>query len=330
MKRTPMMRTPLATAVAALIAASVMVAFASDLQTRDDCLEFHKPHHRVHLSLRKKSGNDVSASSSVGRKLQAKSISELKPRHSRSTMKKLRARKIYARYLKRKKGYEAETNRQRLELSRERERTKREANHKRRGPELSRETERAKQEANRKSQGLEFSRDRERAKQEANRKSQGPELSRESESAKQEANRKSQERTNELAQRAAEGEEMNRKAAEARIQAAEARVQGETQKRRLEKAYLDSLSPAERRARNTCRPVYAQYNRVETGMDLDQVQQVFDCNGKEVAQTEEFGSVTTFRSFGDLTKGGLVIVFFLNGRVTTKSQIGLRVESGET
>jgi hypothetical protein len=310
MKRTPMMRTPLATAVAALIAASVMVAFASDLQTRDDCLEFHKPHHRVHLSLRKKSGNDVSASSSVGRKLQAKSISELKPRHSRSTMKKLRARKIYARCLKRKKGYEAETNRQRLELSRERERTKREANHKRRGPELSRETE--------------------RAKQEANRKSQGPELSRESESAKQEANRKSQERTNELAQRAAEGEEMNRKAAEARIQAAEARVQGETQKRRLEKAYLDSLSPAERRARNTCRPVYAQYNRVETGMDLDQVQQVFDCNGKEVAQTEEFGSVTTFRSFGDLTKGGLVIVFFLNGRVTTKSQIGLRVESGET
>jgi hypothetical protein len=305
-----MKRTPLATVVAALIAASAMVAFASDLQTRDDCLEFHKPHHRVHLGLRKKSGNNASASSSVGKKLRVKSISEHKLRHTGSTTKTSLARISIARCLKRKKGHEAETSRHGLVLSRERER--------------------AKQEANRKSHGLELSRERERAKQGANRRSHELELSRERESAKQEAIRKSQERTNELAQRAAEAEEINRKATEARVQAAEVRVQEEAQKRRLEKAYLDSLSPAERRARNTCRPVYAQYNRVETGMDLDQVQEVFDCNGKEVAQIEELGSVTTFRSFGDLTRGGLVIVFFVNGRVAKKSQIGLQVETGET
>jgi hypothetical protein len=319
-------RTPLVTVVAALIAASAVVAFASDLQTRDDCLESYKPHHRVHVSLRKKSGNYASASSSVGKKLRAKGISEHKLRHTGSRMKKSPVRISIARCLKKKKGHEAETNRHGPELSRERERAKQEANRKSHGLELSRERESAKQEANRKSHGLELSRERERAKQEANR-SQGLE---ERERAKQEAIRKSQERTNELAQRAAETEEMNRKAAEARVQAAEARVQEEAQKRRLEKAYLDSLSPAERRARNTCRPVYAQYNRVETGMDLDQVQEVFDCNGKEIAQTEELGSVTTFRSFGDLARGGLVIVFFVNGRVTKKSQIGLQVETGET
>jgi hypothetical protein len=302
-----MKRTPLATVVAALIAASAMVAFASDLQTRDDCLEFHKPHHRVHLGLRKKSGNNAPASSSVGKKWRVKSISEHKLRHSGSTTKTSLTRISIARCLKRKKGHEAETSQHGLVLSRERER--------------------AKQGADRRSHELELSRERESAKQEANSKSQRLE---ERERAKQGAIRKSQERTNELAQRAAEAEEINRKAAEARVQAAEVRVQEEAQKRRLEKAYLDSLSPAERRARNTCRPVYAQYNRVETGMDLDQVQEVFDCNGKEVAQIEELGSVTTFRSFGDLTRGGLVIVFFVNGRVAKKSQIGLQVETGET
>jgi hypothetical protein len=306
-----MKRTPLAAAVAAFIAASV--AFASDLQTRDDCLEFHTPHHRVHPSLWKKSGKNASANSSVGEKLRATSISKLKLRH---TMKKLPARVSIARCLKRKKGHEAGANRQGLKLSRVRERTKQEAIYKPQGLELSRERVRAKHEAIRKPQGLELSRERE--------------------------TRKSQERTNELALRAAEAEEMNRKAAAARgqaaearvqaaqVQAAEARVQEEAQKRRLEKAYLDSLSPVERRARNTCRPVYAQYNRVETGMDLDQVQEIFDCNGKEVGKTEQFGSVATFHSFGDLTRGGLAIVFFVNGKVTTKSQIGLQVETGVT
>jgi hypothetical protein len=45
------------------------VAFASDLQTRDDCLEFHTPHHCVHASLWKKSGKNASANSSVGKKI---------------------------------------------------------------------------------------------------------------------------------------------------------------------------------------------------------------------------------------------------------------------
>jgi hypothetical protein len=179
---------------------------------------------------------------------------------------------------------------------------------------------------------------------EANR--QGQEHWKKRESAKQEAIRRSPERTNELPRQAAEAEEMNRKTAEARVQAAEAarvqaaetarvqsaeaRVQEDRQKRRLEKAYLDSLSPGERRARNICRPVYAQYNRVETGMDLDRVQEIFDCNGKELSKIQESGSVTTFRSFGDLARGGMAIIFFSNGKVTSKSQIGLQGETGET
>jgi hypothetical protein len=161
----------------------------------------------------------------------------------------------------------------------------------------------------------------EKKAREAETNRRGLELWKERQRVEQEAIRKAQERTNELARQAAEAEETNRNAAEAR-------VQEETQKRRLEaareKAYLDSLSPAERRARKICRPLYAQYSRVETGMDLDQVQEIFDCNGKEDSKTEAFGSVTTFRSFGDLPRGGVVTIIFVNGKVTSKSQIGLQ------
>jgi hypothetical protein len=73
-----------------------------------------------------------------------------------------------------------------------------------------------------------------------------------------------------------------------------------------------------------CRPTYAEYQQLNTGESLTDVQAKMQCVGKEMSSGEFAGIKSVIQTFGDAFNGGIVTVMLSNGKVINKSQMGLK------
>ena len=83
------------------------------------------------------------------------------------------------------------------------------------------------------------------------------------------------------------------------------------------------LRKDQKRARTPCHPTMAQYEKIEIGTSLQDVQEVLGCNGEENSRTEASGKTLVFQTFGDLSNG-MISLWLVDGKVTSKSQFGVK------
>jgi hypothetical protein len=66
----------------------------------------------------------------------------------------------------------------------------------------------------------------------------------------------------------------------------------------------------------------AQYEKIEIGTSVQDVPEVLGCKGEEYSRTEALSKTWVFQ-FGDPING-MISIRLVDGKVTSKSQFGLR------
>jgi hypothetical protein len=72
-----------------------------------------------------------------------------------------------------------------------------------------------------------------------------------------------------------------------------------------------------------CRPNYVEYQQLHSGQSLTDVQAIMQCVGIEMSSSETAGIKSVIQTFGDAFNGGIVTVMLTNGKLISKSQMGL-------
>lgn len=85
------------------------------------------------------------------------------------------------------------------------------------------------------------------------------------------------------------------------------------------------LAPAWAGQPKSCRPTLRDYEALQKGLTYGQVENRFGCGGRRSIAVRSGSRLrTTYEWFGHGTFGANINLTFVNGRLTDKSQLGLR------